>query len=57
MSRTLKVTSTAVAKTIKRYDETDPELPLLQRTSSLELSAPQIATQINASQSSNNRHN
>ena len=30
----------------------DPELPLLQRTSSLELTAPQIAAQINASQSS-----
>jgi hypothetical protein len=38
MSRTLKVSSSAVAKTIKRYDETgsheDPELPLLQRISS-----------------------
>ena len=34
----------------------DPELPLLQRISSLELTAPQIAAQINASQSSNNRH-
>ena len=29
----------------------DPELPLLQRTSSLELPASEIAAQINASQS------
>ena len=28
----------------------DPELPLLQRISSLELTAPQIAAQINASE-------
>ena len=34
----------------------DPELPLLQRISSLELTAPQIAAQMNASQSSSNRH-
>ena len=34
----------------------DSELPLLQSISSLELIAPQIATQINASQSSSNRH-
>jgi hypothetical protein len=34
----------------------DPELPLLQRMSSLELTAPQIAAKINASQSSSNRH-
>jgi hypothetical protein len=34
----------------------DPELPLLQRISSLELSAPQIASRINDSQSSSNRH-
>ena len=32
----------------------DPELPLLQRTSSVELTASQIAAQINASQSSSN---
>ena len=39
MSRTLKASSSAVAKIIKRYDETgshedrdkDPELPLLQK--------------------------
>ena len=34
----------------------DPELPLLQRISSLEFAVPQIAAQINASQSSSNRH-
>ena len=34
----------------------DPELPLLQRISSLELPASEIAAQINASQSSSNRH-
>jgi hypothetical protein len=54
MSRTLKVSSSAVAKTIKRYEETgsheDRQLPLLQRISSLELPAPQITAQINASE-------
>ena len=34
----------------------DPELPLLQRIRSLELPASEIAAQINASQSSSNRH-
>ena len=34
----------------------EPELPLLQRLISLELPASEIADQINASQSSNNRH-
>ena len=34
----------------------DPELPLLQRISSLELPASEIAAQINASQSSSDRH-
>uniref|UniRef100_A0AAZ3RIP5 Transposase Tc1-like domain-containing protein n=1 Tax=Oncorhynchus tshawytscha TaxID=74940 RepID=A0AAZ3RIP5_ONCTS len=34
----------------------DPELPLLQRISSLELPASEIAAQVNASQSSSNRH-
>jgi hypothetical protein len=34
----------------------DPELPLLQRISSLELPASELAVQINASQSSHNRH-
>ena len=33
----------------------DPELPLLQRISLFELTAPQIAAQINASQSSSTR--
>ena len=33
----------------------DPELPLLHRISSLELTAPQIAAEIIASQSSSNR--
>ena len=66
MSRTLKVSSSPVAKTIKRYDETGsheerhrkgrPKDPLLQKISSLELTAPQIAAQINYSQSSRNIH-
>ena len=59
ISRTFKVSSSAVAKTIKRYDETgkeDPEVPLLQRISSLEWPASDIAAQINASQCSSNRH-
>ena len=34
----------------------DPELPLLQMISSLELPALEITAQINASQSSTNRH-
>jgi hypothetical protein len=34
----------------------DPELSLLQRISSLELPASEIAAQINASRSSSNRH-
>ena len=34
----------------------DPELPQLQSITSLELTAPQIAAQINASQGSSNRH-
>ena len=33
-----------------------PKLPLLQRISSIELTAPQIAAQINALNSSSNRH-
>ena len=37
-------------------EKEDPELPLLQRISSLELPASEIAVQINASQSSSNRH-
>ena len=35
----------------------DPEVTLLQRINSLELTASEIAAQINASQSSSNRHN
>ena len=34
----------------------DPELPMLQRINSLELPASEIAAQINAAQSSSNRH-
>ena len=34
----------------------DPELPLLQRIISLELPSSEIAAQINASQSTSNRH-
>ncbi|CDQ94806.1 unnamed protein product [Oncorhynchus mykiss] len=34
----------------------DSDLPVLQRISSLELTAPQIAAKINASHSSSNRH-
>jgi hypothetical protein len=37
-------------------EKEDPELPLLQRISSFELPASEIAAQINASQSSSNRH-
>jgi hypothetical protein len=45
MSRTLKASSSAVAKTIKRYDEIGS-----LKINSLELTAPQIAAKINASQ-------
>ena len=34
----------------------DPELPMLQRISSLEVPASEMSAQINASQSSSNRH-
>ena len=34
----------------------DPELPLLQKVSSLELPASEVAAQINASRSLSNRH-
>ena len=53
-----KKTSSAMMKLALMRTATgkeDPELPLLQRISSLELTAPQIAAQINASQSSSNR--
>ena len=49
----------AVAKTIKRYDETgshEDRHRKVRPISSLELTAPQTAAQINASQSSSNRH-
>ena len=49
ISRTLARMRTATRKE-------DPELPLLQKITSLELPASEIAAQINASQSSSNRH-
>ena len=61
-SRSFKVSSRAVAKTIKRYDETGSKERKTQNyfcsqgISSLELTALQIAAQIVSSQSSNNRH-
>ena len=51
--------STAIMKLALMRSATgkeDPELPLLQRISSLDFPAFEIAAQINASQSSNNRH-
>ena len=67
ISRTLKVSSSAVEKTIKRYDETgsheDRHRNGRHRVTSAaehkfirELPASEIAAQINASQSSSNRH-
>ena len=59
IQKTLKVSSVAMMKLALMRTATgkeDPELPLLQSTSSLELAASQIAAQINASQSSSNRH-
>ena len=57
MSRTFKVSSSAVTKTIQLYDETvsheDRHRKIRPRVTS---AAPQIAAQINASQSSSNRH-
>ncbi|CDQ69908.1 unnamed protein product [Oncorhynchus mykiss] len=74
MSRTLKVSSSGVAKTIERYDETgsheyrhrkgrprvtsaaeDKFIPVTSLRNQ-QLTAPQSAVQINASQSSSNRH-
>jgi hypothetical protein len=52
MENVKKVSLSAVTKTSTGKE--DAELPLLQRISSLELTAPQIAAQINASQSSSN---
>jgi hypothetical protein len=66
MSRTFEVSSSAVAKpssammklalmrTVTGME--DPELPLLQRKSSLELTAPQVGVQINASKWSSHKH-
>ena len=44
----------ALIRTATRKEDT--ELPLLKRISSLELTASEISAQINASQSSSNRH-
>ena len=74
ISKTLKVSSSSVAKTINRYDETAShedrhrkgrpritsaaEDKVIRVTSlrNLQLTGPHIAAQINASQSSSNRH-
>ena len=58
ISRALKVSSSAVAKSIKRDDETGSQEDHHSngRLSSLELPASEIAAQRNASQSSSNRH-
>jgi hypothetical protein len=65
MSRTLKVSSSAVAKTIERYEtgshEDRDRIGSPRDTSAAEdqfirRTAPQIAAQINASQSSSNSH-
>ena len=66
MSRTLKVSSSAVAKTINRHDETGshedcqrkgrPRVASAAEDKFIRTTAPQIAAQINASQSSSNRH-
>jgi DNA-binding CsgD family transcriptional regulator len=64
ISRTLKVSSSVVAKTIKlklavmrtATGKEDAELPLLQRISSLELTASEIAAQINASEFKSQTH-
>ena len=52
-----QILSSAMMKlALTRTGKEDPELPLLQKIRSLELTAPQIAAQINASQISSNRH-
>ena len=61
ISRTLKVSSSAVANTIKRYDETGSHEDRQRKgrprlTSPAELPASEIAAQINYLQSSSNRH-
>ena len=56
--QSLKPSSTMMKLVLMRTakGKEDTELPLLQRITSLELTAPKIATKINASQSSSNRH-
>ena len=65
ISRTSKVSSSAVAKTIKRYDETDShedrhrkEIPRVTSAAEDKLISDQvqISAYINTSQSSSNRH-
>ena len=63
ISTTLKVQSQKPSNAMMKLSlmrtatrKEDPELPLLQRISSLELPASEIAAQIKASQSSSNRH-
>jgi hypothetical protein len=64
ISKTFKVSSSAVAKTIKRHDETGSHEDhhrkgrprVTSAICSLGLPATEIAAQINASQISNNRH-
>ena len=74
ISRTLKVSSSAVTKTTKRYDETgsheirhrkvrprvtsaaEDKFIRVTNLRNRQLAAPQIADQINTSQSSSNRH-
>ena len=57
-SNAVKPSSAVIKLALMRTDtgKEDPELPLLQRITSLELIAPQIAALINASQNSDNRH-
>ena len=52
----LQVQSQKPPSAMMKLDPELPELPLLQRIRSLELPASEIAAQINASQSSSNRH-
>jgi hypothetical protein len=52
----LQVQSQKLALMRTTTGKDDPELPLLQRISSLQLTTVQVAAQINASHSSSNRH-
>jgi hypothetical protein len=58
VSQSQKPSSTMMKLALMRTatGKENPEVPLLQRTSSLELPASEIAAQINISQSSSNRH-